>query len=195
MFVISAVVPAPEDRGNVGDEGHGVDADREGAVTVMVPAGNGSGLHDAGAGTSGRAMPPEEDEGFVTVMVPAGDGRGQHAARAGVPPHKSGHGGSLLPRHPDSLAADAVRDAELEILAHDAAGQLEELENLHKQAGVQQARIDYLEGSNSQLCIELQAANSHHQELVTQLQQVGRERENVIPVPFLDPSCTEASAC
>lgn len=88
-----------------------------------------------------------------------------------------------------SIAAD-VRDAELEILQHDAAGQLEELENMQKQLGIQQARIDYLEGSNSQLCIELEAANSHHQELVMQLRQVKKrlrvsavQMSNFVPSP------------
>lgn len=107
----------------------------------------------------------------VATLVPVGNGNGSR--HNGVPASHlvDGKYARASMRGTNSLAAD-VRDAELEILQHDAAGQLEELENMQKQIGMQQARIDFLEGSNSQLCIELEASNSHHEELVMQLRQV-----------------------
>ena len=65
-----------------------------------------------------------------------------------------------------------ARDAELEILRHDAAVQQQEIERLQVHAGAQQSRVDYLEGSNSQLCIELQSSNAHYAELLANWQQV-----------------------
>lgn len=63
-------------------------------------------------------------------------------------------------------------DGELGVLRHDFAAQQEEIARLLQNAGSQQARIDYLEGANSELCIELQASNDHHQQRLGELQQV-----------------------
>ena len=65
-----------------------------------------------------------------------------------------------------------ARNAALEILHYDAVAQREEIERLQQNAGSQQARIDYLEGANAELCIELQATNDHHQRRIADLQQV-----------------------
>jgi hypothetical protein len=65
-----------------------------------------------------------------------------------------------------------ARNAALEILHYDAVAQREEMERLQQNAGSQQARIDYLEGANAELCIELQATNNHHQRRIADLQQV-----------------------
>ena len=65
-----------------------------------------------------------------------------------------------------------ARNAALEILHYDAVAQRAEMERLQQNAGSQQARIDYLEGANAELCIELQATNDHHQRRIADLQQV-----------------------
>jgi hypothetical protein len=66
----------------------------------------------------------------------------------------------------------AVDDGELADLRLDMAPQQEEIARLLQNAGSQQARIDYLEGANTELCIELQATNDHHQQRLAELQQV-----------------------
>ena len=72
----------------------------------------------------------------------------------------------------DSIQKLKPNDEEPQALRHDTAVRQEELDDLQIHVGSQQARIDYLEGSNSQLCIELQSATAHYQKLVADLQQV-----------------------
>ncbi len=84
------------------------------------------------------------------------------------PPRQAQRGGPAAGGMPTGDA----RNAALEILHYDAVAQREEMERLQQNAGSQQARIDYLEGANAELCIELQATNNHHQRRIADLQQV-----------------------
>jgi len=64
------------------------------------------------------------------------------------------------------------KDVELATMRRNMATQCVEFENLQRHLGSQQARIDYLEGANSAVCVELQATNSHYQALAADLQKV-----------------------